>query len=640
MLLDHDKGQLFLVAASDPVCGSYVLDTHRVFSKEGIQYSFCLGQGAAGQAVVQKKPVLVEDVDKSCHFALDGKTQIKLGSVLAIPMIIEDQPLGVLNLSHPDKYVFEANDINLFNILANFIALSVHNSLNHEKLKYSEQKYRALAENSNDGIAIIQDGLHVYANPAYQKITGYQFADGDRIPFTTLLDGSDPANEADTIQNLLQGKGANQQLKLCVLDSKQRRVELEINSSVITYNGKDATIISARDLTPRRELERQLHHAQKMEAIGTLAGGIAHDFKNILQSIMGFSELLLLEKEEADPDCHKLRRILQSVERADQLTYQLLAFSRKIESVFQQVELNQVVERMVGLLRSTLPKMIDIDLQLGSHLEKVSADPAQIEQVLMNLCINARDAMPDGGRLAVTTANVVLGEQQCRVHPAAEPGMYVRLTVSDTGSGMDAGTLERIFEPFFTTKDVGKGTGLGLAIVYGIVQNHGGFISCASVPGQGTRFDLHFPAVVCAATAAEQHSAEPRETPIEGGRETILLVDDESLILDGSREIFERYGYRVVTARQGEQAVKILEKGIPAVDLVILDLNMPGMTGEKCFARIRAINPRMKIIIGSGYPLAGPIKRMLESSADGFISKPYQMKHMLAKVREILDSSN
>ncbi|HBD09283.1 MAG TPA: hypothetical protein DCZ69_13580, partial [Syntrophobacteraceae bacterium] len=496
-------------------------------------------------------------------------------------------------------------------------------------------KYRALVENANDGIAIIQDGMHLYVNPAYQRIIGYDARQLASIPFGSLVDTSNPQTDFHRIQEMLTGRSSNQQFKVRLMDSRDKRVELEITASAITYNGKDASIISARDLTARLELERQLLHAQKMEAIGTLAGGIAHDFRNILQSVISFSELLLVNKDEGHADRSKLEHILQSAERANQLTYQLLAFSRKIESELEHINLNQVVGDMVELLRSTLVKMIEIRMDLGETPALIRADSTQVEQIIMNLCINARDAMPDGGTLELSTREVVLDESFCKQHLGTIPGRYLLLTVADSGIGMDSYTLEHIFEPFFTTKEIGKGTGLGLAIIYGIVKNHGGYVFCRSTLMKGTSFDIYFPIPPVVSMGIPKPS--PDDEHIGGGHETLLVIDDEELILEAAREVFEQAGYSVLTASRGEDAIELLKANLGRVELTILDLNMPGMGGEKCFARVRKISPDTKVIISSGFPLKGQLRKTVEMHADGFIAKPYLTKSILKKVREVLD---
>jgi two-component system, cell cycle sensor histidine kinase and response regulator CckA len=634
MLFDHDRDQLFLVAACDPLKKKYILDSHRIFTKEGLQYGYKIGEGAAGQAVLSKEPVLVEDVDKSPYFTSDPHTQIKIGSLLSVPLNIENTVLGVLNLSHAQKNVFETKEINLFNIIANVIALLIHNAINLEKLKHSEEKYRVLAENSNDGIAILRNGIHVYANPAYQKITGYDLAKLTSTSFLMLLDQADARFNPEDIESLLKGECTNRHLKITIVNKNRQKLDLEINSTAIIYLGKEAVLLSARDLTNSIQLEKQLLHAQKMEAIGTLAGGIAHDFKNILQAITGFTELLLLNKNEDHPDYSKLTTILQSGQRANQLTHHLMAFSRKIESDIQRVDLNQVVGRMVELLQSTIPKIIEIRLDLTPNLPLIAVDPSQIDQVLMNLCINARDAMPDGGSLRLTTERIFLNNDFCNTHLGAVPGEYVRLTVNDNGLGMDTQTQEHIFEPFFTTKEISHGTGLGLSIVYGIVKNHGGYISCQSVPAVGTTFEVYLP--VAQKPQLDPSIEEGDQGIIPAGKETILLVDDEKSILESYGEILRLNGYRVLTAERGEKAIEILGNVDIKIDLILLDLNMPGMSGIKCFEAMRQISP-VKIVISSGFPVKGEIKKMLDESADGYIPKPYVSRQILKKVREVLD---
>jgi two-component system, cell cycle sensor histidine kinase and response regulator CckA len=634
MLIDQDKDQLFLVAASGPEREPYVLDAHQIFSKDEIRYCHKVGEGVAGNVALTKEPILATDLNQSPDLAFDVHTTVTIGSLLSLPLVVEDMAIGVVNLSHARKNIFVTDQINLFSIIANYIAMSIYTAIGHEKLKYSEHKYRTLTESSYDGIAILRNGMHSYANSAYQKIVGYTHDELKELSFAMLVDPSNEQSIQEDVKSILNAKVPNYHLGLRILGREQRKVDLEINSSPITHEGSDAVLISARDLTVRKQLELQLQHAQKMEAIGTLAGGMAHEFRNVLQLILGLTELLLTKKTEHHPDYLKLSRILQSIERANQLTYQLLTFSRRIESAFKQVDLNELTEKVLELLRNTFPKMIDIQLHLSPDLHGVRADPAQIEQIIMNLCINARDAMPQGGQLILTTENVHFDESFCKNHLGAVPGEYACLSVSDTGWGMDPQTQEHIFEPFFTTKEIGRGTGLGLAIVYGIVKNHGGYIFCHSRPGQGTTFLVHLPAMQEVQGSRGMALADSQKN--WGGNETLLLVDDEELILESTRDLLEHYGYKVLTADQGEKAIALLHNKGVRVDLVLLDLNMPGMGGRKCFAEMRRTFPATKIMITSGYPVKGDIRKLIEGDADGFISKPYKSIDLLKKLREIL----
>jgi len=387
-------------------------------------------------------------------------------------------------------------------------------------------------------------------------------------------------------------------------------------------------------MTAVKATERQLQQARKMEAIGILAGGIAHDFNNILQVINGYTQLLTLEKSETDPDHAKLGEIEKAVEHAAQLVRQLLTFSRKAESRTVALDLNKEIIGVRKILERTLPKMIDINLHLGRGLAPVTADPMQIEQVLLNLGTNAADAMPDGGTLVIETENVTLGDDYLDTHVGACAGEYVLLSVSDTGAGMDKDIVDHIFEPFFTTKEFGKGTGLGLASVYGIVKSYEGYISCYSEVGQGTTFKIYLPAGE-PQVMPEGKTAE--DDPPRGGDETILLVDDEESIRTFASAILERFGYRVLTGASGEEALEIIGRTGGKIALVILDLGMPGMGGHRCLQEIRKMDPPAKVLIASGYSLNAQVKKSLEMGAAGYIGKPYRVNVLLRKVREILD---
>ncbi|MBE9573056.1 MAG: response regulator, partial [Proteobacteria bacterium] len=372
-----------------------------------------------------------------------------------------------------------------------------------------------------------------------------------------------------------------------------------------------------------------------MEAVGTLAGGIAHDFNNVLQAISGYVQLLLMRKGADDPDHNYLTQIDRSIKRAAELVQQLLIFSRKAETRLRPVDLNLEVAQVHKLLIKTIPRMVNVELRLADNIRIINADSMQLEQIVMNLAVNASDAMPDGGRLIIETKNTVLDEEYCKTYLGATPGEYVLLTVSDTGCGMDRETLKHIFEPFYTTKEPGKGTGLGLAIIYGIVKSHNGHITCYSEPGSGATFKIYFPVLE---TEDIQQAPEREEMEeIHGGSETILLVDDEKSIIDIGRDILGQYGYTIITAESGEEAVEVYKREGDRIDLVVLDLGMPGMGGHKCMEELLGINPEAKVIIASGYSPSGKAQDTLKAGAAGFIGKPYQLASMLKKVREVLD---
>jgi PAS domain S-box-containing protein len=388
-----------------------------------------------------------------------------------------------------------------------------------------------------------------------------------------------------------------------------------------------------RDVTSEIMLQRQLIQAQKMEAVGTLAGGIAHDFNNLLQAILGCADLLLLRKDPDDPDRQKLDIIEHAARDGADLVSRILTFSRKAEAKVRPIDLNKEIRSADRLLKRTVPKMIEIKLVLADGLRIIDADPAQIEQVLLNLAVNAQHAMPDGGQLLIETSNVSLSDEYLKTHLAAKSGKYVLLTVSDTGMGMAPDVLDHIFEPFFTTKAKGHGTGLGLSIVHGIVSQHGAYIRCYSEPGAGTSFKIYFPA---SKTERIGDLAKTREMPAFG-TETVLLVDDDDRVRDMAKEMIEMGGYEVLTARSGEEALEMYLMHREEISLVILDLIMPGMGGKRCLEEILLINPDIRVLVASGYSSNGLTHQELDSRAIGFVNKPYDAKDILGVIRKVID---
>ncbi len=528
--------------------------------------------------------------------------------------------------------------------IASFVDIS-DRRLMEEALRKSEEKYRLHFENVNDVIFSYGPDLKVIdISPSVKRVLGYKPEEfiGKSIGELNILAPDYVEKAFQDAMRVFNGERIDSS-EYAFINKEGQIVYGEVSGHPIIKEGKIVGVVSvARDITKRKKaeeekalLEEQLIQAQKMEAVGTLAGGIAHDFNNLLQAILGYSQILLINKDPDDPETVNLKQIEMSAKRARELTQQLLAFSRRVKSELRPVDLNQEVRQVEKLLKRVIPKMIEIEVHFGENLFPINADPAQLEQVMMNLCVNAKDAMPEGGRLILETGNVVLDEVYCKSHLGAKPGRYVQLTISDTGGGMDKHTLEHIFEPFFTTKEKDKGTGLGLAMVYGIVKNHGGYIMCYSELGKGTTFKIYFP-VLEGRSEVQPINQKEEKTVLEGKGETVLLVDDEETIRELGKKILERFGYNVILAEDGESAIKIYGDKCREISLVIMDYVMPGMGGGKCVEEILKINPDAKIIIASGYSMNGPTKEALKLGAKGFINKPYDLREMLKIIKRFL----
>jgi signal transduction histidine kinase/CheY-like chemotaxis protein len=413
----------------------------------------------------------------------------------------------------------------------------------------------------------------------------------------------------------------------CTITGTVRRAD---DGTLLGYRG----II--RDLTEHKNLQKQLLQAQKMEAVGTLTRGIAHDFNNLLTIMNGYTEMILMDKTEDDPLYADLQRILQTGFHGVDMVQRLLSFSKQAPTKVEPVDLNHRIDETKKLLDRSFPKTIEIETKLPDDLGMVNADAGQMDQLLMNLCVNARDAMPGGGRLKIETRNMTVDEDYCRLHLGAKPGRSVLVEVSDTGTGMTKETMDRIFDPFFTTQgwDFRKGTGLGLSVAKGIVDEHGGWITCDSEPGKGTTFRVYLPVMV------EAPAAEGPVTPAEvfPGWQKILLVDDEEYIRDLGTRILERAGYAVITASNGREALVIYAREQSNIALVVLDLIMPQMEGKQCLEELLTINPHVKVIVSTGYSLDARERLHLGGLARGFVNKPYEVKQMVQAVREVLDA--
>jgi PAS domain S-box-containing protein len=514
-----------------------------------------------------------------------------------------------------------------------------------EALADSEARFRRLAENAQDLIYRIRlhpDFAYEYVSPAAQAMIGYtpeeHYADPgigwkiihpeDRARLEALTRGEVPVGPPPPLQWLHRdGRVVWTQHRLVpIRDAQGRMVAIEGIARDITAQ--------VREREQLRHVEQQLTLSNRLESVGRLAGGVAHDFNNILTTILGYAELLLDRIQEADPSHRLIREIHKAGQRATALTQQLLAFSRRQLLQPRVLDLNAEIRELRGMLERVLGEDVEIVVALDPDPGRIRADPTQIEQVLLNLVVNARDAMPQGGKLTIETAGVVLDEDYARRHVAVRPGPYVRVTVSDTGIGMDREVQSHIFEPFFTTKEKGKGTGLGLSTVYGVVKQSGGNIWVYSEPGQGTTFKLYLPRVD---KTGEPIPAEAATLPVRGGHETILLVEDESGVRDLATEILAGIGYRVLTARDGQHALEVAAAHAEPIHLLVTDVVMPRVGGRALADRLRPMRPDTRILFMSGYTEDAIIQHGLLVSGIAFLEKPFTPARLAGKVREVLD---
>jgi len=416
--------------------------------------------------------------------------------------------------------------------------------------------------------------------------------------------------------------------------SSGRIIDVEMTACPIEFGGKAAELVVLMDLTAQRQLEERLRQAQKMEAVGMLAGGVAHDFNNLLTIISGYSQLIMNGLKPGDANLYSAEQILKAGERAATLTQQLLAFSRSQVLQPRVLDLNQLVTTLSTMLRRLIGEDVDLKLVLRPDLGRVSADPGQIEQVLMNLAVNARDAMPKGGTLTIETANVDLDENYSGRHLAVRPGPYVQIAVSDNGSGMDEVTQARLFEPFFTTKSAGRGTGLGLATVFGIVKQSGGNLDVYSVPGRGTSVKVYLPRIDQPA-AVEPEVSRRR---VASGSETVLLVEDEEMVRRLVRETLVRAGYKVMDTSDPLEARRLSDSYRGTIHLLITDVVMPKVSGRELAEELHTRRPAMKVLYMSGYTDNAIVNTGILHKEVAFLQKPFTPSSLTQKVREVLES--
>ena len=499
-----------------------------------------------------------------------------------------------------------------------------------DALRFNEERFRLLVENSSDLVCEVSlDGRFIYASPNFRLILGRNPAE---LPGTNAFDLVHP-DDLEAVRAAFKRPAIATQLRFRHADGSHRW--LEITGRVFRKtDGRESVGIMARDITERRLLEEQLRQSQKMETVGHLAGGVAHDFNNILTIIQGQASLLRDHPSLTPSARDSVSEILEASTRAASLTRQLLTFSRKQVMQIRPVDLNAVVTDMTRMLRRTLGASITLEVQAAPNLPRIQADPCMLEQILLNLAVNSRDAMPEGGRLAISTSTVALGEEEAQAQSAAfSSGVCLR--VSDSGCGIPPENLPRIFEPFFTTKDVHKGTGLGLATVFGIVKQHHGSIRLASEVGRGTTFQILLPASEAARRQAPEKEVAADES---GGDETILVVDDEPAVRALIVQVLMERGYRVLEAASGKQAIAIFERQKGEIDLLLTDMAMPDeMTGKQLAERLRARSSSLRVAFTSGYSADFVGETLATGAGFHFLQKPFCPRTLANLVRECLN---
>ena len=501
-------------------------------------------------------------------------------------------------------------------------------------LRRSEERYRSLIQNAVYGIyRSTIGGRFAEVNPALVAMLGYS-SEAELVEVGVENVYVDPAERRRLIDQLQSNRIEGTETQWKRKDGSRITVRLSGRVLRSGEGGIGGFEMIVEDVTERRLLESQFRQAQKMEAVGRLAGGVAHDFNNLLTAMLGYSDLLLDQFAEGDPNRYDVLEIKKAAERASSLTRQLLAFSRKQVLQPKPLDLNSIVSGFDKMLRRLIGEDVELITALGENLGHVKADPGQIEQIIMNLAVNARDAMPNGGKLIIETDTVELDAAYARRHEPVIPGRYVMIAVSDTGCGMDDEVKSHLFEPFFSTKEHGKGTGLGLATVYGIVKQSGGYIWVYSEPGRGASFKVYLPQID--GTPADA-AASPRTSGATTGSETVLVVEDEPAVLRLAVEALKRHGYHVLEAADGNEAMMVAEQHTGTIHVLVTDLVMPEMSGADLAGRLVTRRPATRVLYISGYTDEAVARGGVLEPGTEFLQKPFNSERLVSTVRRVLD---
>ena len=601
---------------------------------EGI--SFPAGVGLPGRAWMDKQPVWVQDVTVDPNFPRASVArEVGLKAGIAFPIIADNEVVTIVIFYHQKREERDERWVGLVSTVLSQIGSIIKRKQAEEKL----EKYGLLFSELRDIVYLCDtQGNILFVNKIFERFSGHTPEEFIGKPFALLFDEENLKKAMDVYERTLRGEHVQSELRF-------KDTGILCEHRTVPVRDEKGNIVSAagtaRDITERKQMENverqlreQLYHVQKLESVGTLAGGVAHDFNNILMAITGYGNVLEMEMAEGSPQKDYIRKILKSAERAAALTQGLLAFSRKQPSNLRPVYVNEILREVESLLIRVVEEDIVLKTTLIGKRCVVMADVGQVEQVLMNLATNARDAMPGGGVLEISSDITEIDDGFIKTHGYGAIGRYALITVTDTGTGMDSRTIERIFEPFFTTKEVGKGTGLGLAIVYGIVKQHGGYVTVDSVVGKGTTFRIYLPMVE---QEFQGRKAEEFYSAPQGGTETILVAEDDEYVRSLAKMMLERHGYRVIEASNGMDAICKFNENRDSVDMLLVDVIMPGKGGKEVCTEIQKTKPGIKVLFMSGYSDEAIQRKDIFGMGVPLVSKPISPSDMLKKVREALD---
>lgn len=652
----NDLGKTILVVDDDPTV-RLMLKTK--LAVEGYEV-VCLGIGEETIAWLKSNRADLMLLDYQLAEMTGGELADQLAeSGLSIPFVVVtahgDEKLAVKMMKR-GALNYLVKDDTLLKILGptlvqTFEHLARKKSLaqTEQHLRESEKQYRLLAENVSDVIWI--SDLHLgmsYVSKAIEALTGYTPTEATH---QSLIESMAPES-ADALLRAINDELMKESRQN---EDPERTITLELEqfhkdgrsiwaeTKIKFLRDQDGEAIGilgiSRNITERREaeernkqLQAQLHHMHKMEAIGTLAGGVAHDFNNLLTGILGYADMLKRNTKEGEKVYAAAEVIEKAAERARQLTSQLLGFARKGKNQNVSFSIKNMIEEVCELLDRTIDKSIRIDVDIQTGNTTSAGDPTQMQQVFLNLAFNARDAMPEGGELHMSSELVVFDEDSCEANPSRRAGRWIKITVRDTGCGIPKELHDRVFEPFFTTKEAGKGTGMGLAMAYGIVKNHGGSIELTSAPGEGTTFEIYLPV----AKTGETSSGIPARGKAIRGTGRILVVDDEEVVRDVAQEMLSELGYIVLSACDGLEAVELYKNSTEEIDLALIDMIMPNMGGRECFLELKKLNPEIRAVLSTGYGRDGAVQEILDAGMSGFVQKPYRLDQLSAVISATL----